>query len=105
MNFLNFSGDNHVWSTDYDIVNLCANGWRKVNTILIAKCTNAHKIIIIIIYLFSFFKFYKLRFYVTLICTYKVKREKEQSCNYMLITWLSIVPVTIIFRVECSIVC
>ena len=32
MNYLNFTEEHHVWSTNYDIVNLCANGWRKVYT-------------------------------------------------------------------------
>ena len=30
MNYLNFTEEHHVWSTNYDIVNLCDNGWRKV---------------------------------------------------------------------------
>ena len=32
MNYLNFTEEHNVWSTNYDIVNLCANGWRKVYT-------------------------------------------------------------------------
>ena len=30
MNYLNFTEDNYVWTTNYDYVNLCPSGWRKV---------------------------------------------------------------------------